>query len=82
MSARTAPLREALEEALPERPFRIQLWDGTELPSVNGGPTFTLRSPEALGHVLRSPGQLGVGRAYVTGALDVDSVEGALELLD
>jgi cyclopropane-fatty-acyl-phospholipid synthase len=82
MSARTAPLRTALEEALPERPFRIQLWDGTELPSANGGPTFTLRSPEALGHVLRSPGQLGVGRAYVTGALDVDNVDGALELLD
>jgi cyclopropane-fatty-acyl-phospholipid synthase len=82
MSARTAPLRDALEEALPERPFRIDLWDGTSLPSVNGGPTFKLRSPEALGHVLRAPGQLGVGRAYVSGALDVDDVEGALSLLD
>jgi cyclopropane-fatty-acyl-phospholipid synthase len=61
----TAPLREALEGAFPDRPFRIELWDGTSLPSANGGPTFSLRSPQALGHVLRSPGQLGVGRAYV-----------------
>ena len=83
MSAATAPLRAALEAALPQRPFRIELWDGTALPSSGGGgPTFTLRSPQALGHVLRSPGQLGVGRAYVAGALDVDDVEAALELLD
>ena len=78
----TAPLREALEGALPERPFRVALWDGTELPSTDGGPTFSLRTPQALGHVLRSPGQLGVGRAYVSGALDVDDVEAALALLD
>ncbi|MGH2968478.1 MAG: hypothetical protein ACRDK0_05375, partial [Solirubrobacteraceae bacterium] len=78
----TASLRSALEAAVPERPFRIELWDGTALPSADGGPTFAVRSPEALGHVLRAPGQLGVGRAYVTGALDVDSVEAALELLD
>ncbi len=32
--------------------------------------------------MLRSPGQLGVGRAYVSGALDVDDVEAALALLD
>jgi len=82
MSARTEGLREALEAALPQRPFRIDLWDGSSLPSADGGPTFTLRSPQALGHVLRSPGQLGVGRAYVSGALDVDDVEAALALLD
>jgi cyclopropane-fatty-acyl-phospholipid synthase len=79
---RTAPLREALESALPDRPFRIELWDGSALASTDGGPTFALRSPQALGHVLRSPGQLGVGRAYVSGALDVDDVEAALRLLD
>jgi cyclopropane-fatty-acyl-phospholipid synthase len=79
----TDPLRKALDAALPERPFRIELWDGSALPSSGGdGPTFSLRSPEALGHLLRSPGQLGVGRAYVTGALDVDSIDGVLELLD
>ena len=80
----TAALRTALAEALPERPFRLELWDGTDLPSTNGGggPTFQLRSPVALGHVLRAPGQLGVGRAYVAGVLDVDDVDAALDLLD
>jgi cyclopropane-fatty-acyl-phospholipid synthase len=79
----TAPLREALGEALPDRPFRIALWDGTDLPSTSGdGPVFSVRSPVALGHVLRSPGQLGLGRAYVAGALEVDDVDKVLALLD
>ena len=82
MDTGTSALREALEAALPERPFRIELWDGTSLPSADGGPTFSIRSPAALGHLLRAPGQLGVSRAYVTGALDIDSVDAALELLD
>ena len=79
----TAPLREALAEALPERPFRVELWDGSELPSTSGdGPVFSVRSPVALGHMLRAPGQLGLGRAYVAGALDVDDVDKVLALLD
>ena len=73
----TAAFRSALDDALPERPFRVVLWDGSELPPTddNGGPTFTARSPEALAHVLRAPGQLGLGRAYVSGALDVDDLD-------
>ena len=43
---------------------------------------FEVRSPDALAHVLRAPGQLGLGRAYVSGALDVDDVDAVLELLD
>jgi cyclopropane-fatty-acyl-phospholipid synthase len=83
VSSSTAPLREALGEALPDRPFRIALWDGTDLPSTSGdGPVFSVRSPVALGHMLRSPGQLGLGRAYVAGALDVDDVDKVLALLD
>jgi cyclopropane-fatty-acyl-phospholipid synthase len=79
----TAPLREALAEVLPQRPFRVTLWDGTELPSTSGdGPVFSVRSPVALGHMLRAPGQLGLGRAYVAGALDVDDVDKVLALLD
>jgi len=79
----TEPLREALAEALPERPFRVTLWDGTELPSTGtNGPVFSVRSPVALGHMLRAPGQLGLGRAYVAGAVDVDDVDKLLALLD
>src|SRR5579859_6951394 len=80
----TAPLREALAEALPERPFTVTLWDGSELAPTNGhaGLTFEIRSPRALAHVLRSPGQLGLGRAYVSGDIDVDDMDAALALLD
>jgi cyclopropane-fatty-acyl-phospholipid synthase len=79
----TAALREALAEVLPERPFRVTLWDGSELPATgDDGPVFSVRSPLALGHMLRAPGQLGLGRAYVAGALDVDDVDKVLALLD
>jgi cyclopropane-fatty-acyl-phospholipid synthase len=80
----TEPLRDALAEALPERPFRISLWDGTELPSTSNGdgPVFSVRSPLALSHMMRAPSQLGLGRAYVAGALDVDDIDKTLALLD
>jgi len=80
----TSSFRSALEDALPERPFTVVLWDGTEVPSTtgNGGPTFTATSPEALAHVLLHPGELGLGRAYVTGALDVDDLDAVLKVID
>jgi cyclopropane-fatty-acyl-phospholipid synthase len=79
----TDGLRAALAEALPDRPFAVELWDGTTLEPTNGtaGPTFRITSPEALGHVLRAPGQLGVGRAYVSGGIDVDDMDEALALI-
>jgi cyclopropane-fatty-acyl-phospholipid synthase len=84
MRRATVPLRETLAQALPERPFRVELWDGTILAPTNGGggPTFRVRSPRALGHVLRAPGQLGLGRAYVSGEIEVDDMDAVLELLD
>jgi cyclopropane-fatty-acyl-phospholipid synthase len=79
----SAPLRIELEKALPDRPFAIEFWDGGRLPSTTGdGPTFIVRSPDAPAHALRAPGQLGLGRAYVSGALDADDLDAALELLD
>jgi cyclopropane-fatty-acyl-phospholipid synthase len=78
----TSDLKDALASALPERPFKLELWDGTTLDGTNGsGPTFRLTSPAALGHVLRAPSQLGVGRAYVSGGIDVDDMDAALALL-
>lgn len=83
---RTDPLRAALADALPDRPFAVRLWDGTELPATgaeNGdSPVFELRSPRALSHLMRSPGQLGLGRAYVSGDLAVDDIDAVLRLLD
>jgi cyclopropane-fatty-acyl-phospholipid synthase len=81
--ARTAPLRDELARSLPSRPFSVEFWDGTELPSTNGGgPRFLVRSPKAVAHALRAPGQLGVGRAYATGALDVDDLGEVMRMLD
>src|SRR3954451_18272447 len=81
--ARPAVLAHELEEALPDRPFRVEFWDGTELPSTNGGgPVFRVRSPAAVMHALRAPGQLGVGRAYVAGALEVEDLDAVMRLLD
>jgi cyclopropane-fatty-acyl-phospholipid synthase len=82
--SRPAPLREELARALPDRPFEVAFWDGSTLPSTNGASltTFRVKSPVALAHVLRAPGQLGIGRAYVSGALDVDDIDAAIEVLD
>jgi cyclopropane-fatty-acyl-phospholipid synthase len=81
--ARTEPLRRELGRALPERPFTIAFWDGSTLPSsTTNGPTFSIHSPHAIAHALRAPGQLGLGRAYVSGTLAVDDLDAALTLLD
>jgi cyclopropane-fatty-acyl-phospholipid synthase len=79
----TGPLRRELEAALPERPFTLEFWDGTSLPATSGeGTTFRARSRDAAAHLLRAPGQLGLGRAYVSGALEPDDLDAALDLLD
>jgi cyclopropane-fatty-acyl-phospholipid synthase len=83
MLSRPLPFLRELEQALPERPFGVRLWDGSTLPPTNGGgPTFEVRSPDAFAHALLAPGQLGLGRAYVAGTIDVDDLEETLELLD
>jgi cyclopropane-fatty-acyl-phospholipid synthase len=81
--ARTEPLRRELARALPERPFALRWWDGTELPATTpGGPVFTVRSPTAVAHLLRAPGQLGLGRAYAAGDLEADDLDRVIGLLD
>ncbi|MGH2890300.1 MAG: class I SAM-dependent methyltransferase [Solirubrobacteraceae bacterium] len=81
--ARTAPLRRELAAALPRRPFAVRFWDGTAVEATEpGAPTFSFLAPEALAHVIRAPGELGLGRAYVLGLLDTDDIEGALRVVD
>ena len=80
--ARSGPLRRRLARELPSRPFALRFWDGTLLPATSGyGTTFTVRSPAAVACALRAPGQLGIGRAYVAGLLDVDDLDAVLDLL-
>jgi cyclopropane-fatty-acyl-phospholipid synthase len=81
--AQPEPLRRELAQALPERPFALRFWDGSELvPTTPGGPVFTVRSPTAVAHLLRAPGQLGLGRAYAAGELEADDLDLVIGLLD
>ncbi|HEY6730822.1 MAG TPA: cyclopropane-fatty-acyl-phospholipid synthase family protein [Solirubrobacterales bacterium] len=81
--ANTAPLRREIAARLPERPFTIEFWDGSRLPSTGeDGPVFSVRSPRAIAHALRAPGQLGLGRAYVSGELEVDDIDKVIRVLD
>jgi len=77
----TAPLREALAQALPQRPFSIAFYDGSTLEGTEPGPRFFVRSPQALAHALMAPGQLGLGRAYVAGTLEIDDIDAVIALL-
>jgi cyclopropane-fatty-acyl-phospholipid synthase len=81
--ANTAPMRRELAARIPDRPFTVRFWDGTSLPATEGdnGPTFTVRSPRAAAHALRAPGQLGLGRAYVSGELEIDDIDAVIALL-
>ncbi|HWF73223.1 MAG TPA: class I SAM-dependent methyltransferase, partial [Solirubrobacteraceae bacterium] len=80
--ARPGALRAAIEELFPDRPFSIAWWDGVVTPSTDGGgPEVTVRSPAALGHALRAPGQLGIGRAYVSGEIAVSDLDEAIRIL-
>lgn len=83
--ATTAPLRREIAARILDRPFTVRFWDGTELPATagnGGGPTFSVRSPRAAAHALRAPGQLGLGRAYVSGELEIDDIDAVIALLD
>jgi cyclopropane-fatty-acyl-phospholipid synthase len=75
------PLCRRIEADFGDRPFTLRFWDGGAVEATRPGPVITFRSPDALGHVLRSPGELGLGRAYVTGAIEVDDLDALVALL-
>jgi cyclopropane-fatty-acyl-phospholipid synthase len=78
----TAALRREIARAFPDRPFHVDFWDGTSVPATEGeGPHFIVRSPRALGHVLRAPGQLGLGRAYVSGELALSDLDAVMRVV-
>jgi cyclopropane-fatty-acyl-phospholipid synthase len=81
--ARTAPLRRELAVALPSRPFTVRFWDGSVLEATEAeSPTFYFKTPEALAHMVRAPGELGLGRAYAAGMIEVDDLDGAVRMVD
>jgi len=81
--ASTVPFRRDLARLVPDRPFALRFWDGTAVPATRApGTTLTLRSPRALAYALHAPGQLGLGRAYVAGAIDVDDLDALVTVAD
>ncbi len=64
--------------ALQSPPFTLRFWDGSMLRGESDSPVLALRRPEAVSYLVRAPNQIGLARAWVTGALDV---EGELELV-
>ncbi len=61
-------------------PLNVRFWDGSLLPAGDpAAPTVIVRAPEALTHVLRRPGELGISRPWVLGLIDLDGeIEEAL----
>jgi cyclopropane-fatty-acyl-phospholipid synthase len=69
-----------------EPPLRMRFWDGSEVgpaagpgaarpdrdPTTDTFAALVIRSPEALRRILWQPNELGLGRAYVAGEIDVE----------
>jgi cyclopropane-fatty-acyl-phospholipid synthase len=52
-------------------PIALEAYDGSRLGPVGAPATLLVRSPDAIRRIASSPGELGLGRAYVAGDLDV-----------
>jgi cyclopropane-fatty-acyl-phospholipid synthase len=62
-------------------PIRIDCYDGSSVGPAGARTRLVVRSPDALSYLLTAPGELGFGRAYVSGALALDGdIFEALEL--
>ncbi|HEX9530068.1 MAG TPA: class I SAM-dependent methyltransferase [Acidimicrobiales bacterium] len=66
-------------------PFAFRFWDGSEVgpgtAAATGAATVVVHGPEAIRRILFAPNELGLGRAYVAGELDIEGdVYAALDL--
>ena len=62
-------------------PIRIEFWDGRSLGPEGVEAAVRFRSPRALHRLVTAPGELGLGRAYVAGEIDLDgSLDAILDL--
>src|SRR5437764_10952833 len=75
---------EIVEEILgADLPVAFEAYDGSRCGAVDAPTTLVLRSPAALQRIVTAPGELGFGRAYVAGDLDVQGdIWAALSLRD
>src|SRR5664279_2462558 len=55
-----------------DAPVEFRAYDGTRAGPEGAPATVVIRSPRALRRLVTAPNELGLGRAYVTGELDLD----------
>ena len=76
IATKFAPLAEKIEGQIGGHlPAAIRFWDGSELSSVEPGTatdTIIVKDRRALSYMLARPDQVGIGRAWVSGDLELD----------
>jgi cyclopropane-fatty-acyl-phospholipid synthase len=65
-------LASVIGELLGEVPIAVETYEGDRSGPSDARATLVFRSPDALRRILTAPGELGLGRAYVAGDLDVE----------
>jgi cyclopropane-fatty-acyl-phospholipid synthase len=64
-------------------PIRMECWDGSFLGPPSSDATIVINSPNAFRRLLYAPNELGLGRAYVAGEIDIEGdMFAALQLRD
>ncbi len=53
-------------------PVRMEFWDGSAIGPADAPGTARFHSPEAVRRILWSPDELGLGRAFVVGDVDIE----------
>lgn len=64
--------RQLAEVLGPDLPVALRAYDGSRFGPADGPATIVVRSPDAFRRILTAPGELGVGRAYVAGDVEVE----------
>jgi cyclopropane-fatty-acyl-phospholipid synthase len=66
------PVANLLHNVLNGVPVRITAYDGSAAGPTDAAVSVRVHSPKALSYLIFSPGQLGLGRAIVSGELDIE----------
>lgn len=53
-------------------PIHVKFWDGSSIGDPDAKASAVFHSPDAVRHILWSPGELGLARAYVVGEIDFE----------
>jgi cyclopropane-fatty-acyl-phospholipid synthase len=81
--ALTVRLADIFTKVIDERaPVAFRAYDGSSAGPADADAVVEIRRPEAVAYVATAPGELGLARAYVTGALEIEGdVHAALHAL-